>query len=127
VADLPERECPICGFSFLPKRRAQETCSVACRNTLNARRSAKERGDALRGRRRGGKRQRYPKLMGKPAHRRVAEEALGRELRPGEVVHHLNGDKTDFRAVNLIVMSSQRAHNQLGHDGWRDKLKRGRS
>lgn len=81
-----------------------------------ARRTANARGDKLRGRKTTG-RGRYPKLMGKPAHRAAAEAAIGRELRPGEVVHHLNGDKTDFRPSNVIVISSQSAHARVSKAG----------
>lgn len=36
-------------------------------------------------------------------HRLVAELALGRKLRRTEVVHHINGDKTDNRNCNLLI------------------------
>ena len=45
-------------------------------------------------------------------HRRVAAATLGRPLRKGEVVHHVNGDKTDNRPENLQVMT-QAEHARL--------------
>ena len=41
-------------------------------------------------------------------HRDMAALKLGRRLEPGETVHHVNGDKTDFHPENLIVFSSHR-------------------
>ena len=46
-------------------------------------------------------------------HRVEAEQALGRPLEPGEVVHHINGDRSDNCPENLQVMRSQGHHMAL--------------
>lgn len=45
-------------------------------------------------------------------HRVIAEQTIGRKLRPGEVVHHLDGDKTNNSPENLVVCSSASVHRQ---------------
>ena len=46
-------------------------------------------------------------------HRVAAEAALGRPLEPGEVVHHVNGDRGNNSPENLQVMRSQGHHMAL--------------
>ena len=55
-------------------------------------------------------------------HRMLAEETLGWSLAPSEVVHHINGDRSDNRLENLRVLRSQGHHMALEH--LQRKLKR---
>lgn len=52
----------------------------------------------------------YPKFFGRHLHRTVAELALGRELKPGEVVHHIDGNNQNNDYKNLMVFKNQAQH-----------------
>ena len=52
----------------------------------------------------------YPKLYGRHEHRVVASKMLGRPLKKGEVVHHIDGNKRNNDPLNLMVFKSQAEH-----------------
>lgn len=54
----------------------------------------------------------YRRKESTPIHRIVAEEILGRKLKPGEVVHHINLNKLDNTPENLFVFSSSSEHSK---------------
>ena len=60
----------------------------------------------------------YTKQYGRHEHRIIAEQILGRELKPGEIVHHIDGDKRNNDPGNIMVFSSQSEHIKwhLEHD-----------
>lgn len=52
----------------------------------------------------------YEKKYSVHTHRRMAVFKLGRQLRPGEVVHHIDGNKRNNDPKNLMIFESQKAH-----------------
>lgn len=116
--------CVICSRSFAKvKNTTGLYCSRKCawearggveHNARVARESAEQRGDAQRGR---GEGRTYRKRNGRHEHRVVVEQKIGRVLRPGEVVHHIDGDKLNNDPDNLAVMTQ--AEHMRKHDLWK--------
>ncbi len=52
----------------------------------------------------------YPKYYGRHEHRVVAERILGRPLKTGEVVHHIDGNVRNNNPENLRIFASQAEH-----------------
>lgn len=57
------------------------------------------------------------KLYGVHEHRILAELKLGRDLLPGEVVHHIDGNPRNNDLSNIEVLSSQAEHARLHNFG----------
>ena len=52
----------------------------------------------------------YSKQYGRHEHRVVAEQTIGRSLKRGEVVHHIDGNKRNNSPLNLLVFKTQKEH-----------------
>ena len=124
LPDAMPRACKWCGEMFTPERKKykQILCSLKCQyqyrdskrpsNAEISRQTAKQRGDTIRGR---GAGKSYIKREGQHEHRLIAAQALGRELLPGEVVHHIDGNRRNNATNNLIVLPSQGIHLSIHH------------
>lgn len=52
----------------------------------------------------------YKKKNGRHEHRTAAEKKIGRKLKKGEVVHHIDGNKRNNEPDNLIIFKNQAQH-----------------
>jgi len=46
-------------------------------------------------------------------HRMIIESDIGRQLQKGEVIHHIDGCKSNNKLENLLLCSTQREHNEI--------------
>ena len=104
---IPEQQCVRCGALFRrdPGGRPRKYCTKRCSEIARLYEGGWTRI------RRG-----YPVFWTGKAevlvHRIVMEEKLGRPLRDTETVHHINGQKTDWRAENLELWDHAQPHGQ---------------
>jgi len=106
---MPTGICHHCGLEF--KRDADQLrrakfsfCSVDCKRANPDFRTyaASQNGDKQRDRGAGVS---YRKRNGRHEHRVVMEQTIGRPLRPGEIVHHRDGNKRNNDPANLELMT----------------------
>ncbi len=48
-------------------------------------------------------------------HRLIMERKIGRKLKKGEVIHHINGNPSDNRIKNLILCKTHGCHTEKYH------------
>jgi|SRR3990167_57022 len=103
-----KRTCQECGKSYITKASVRRFfCGQICANIYRARnlrenKIAFKKSDTL---------EKTGYVTGHSAYRkrrvrvhvRIAEHILGRKLKSGEVVHHINLDKSDNRHCNLLI------------------------
>ena len=124
--------CDYCGAEYIKKVNAIHNHNFCCRDHFyrwNAKRISEynksdnpmnkpggvmearlRRSAQLRGR---GEGKSYKKFLGRHEHRYVAEMKLGRALRQGEVVHHIDGNFRNNNPDNLMILPSQAEHARI--------------
>lgn len=142
---MPKKEkvtkpCIICGtpVTRIPSHMLENACcSKACTEKYRKQRASKmakelnptkmtpEVRAKLRKARLGkGEGKSYEKTYGRHTHRVVAEEKLGRKLKPGEIVHHIDGNKRNNHPDNIQVLPSQAEHARIHMiERWEEKRK----
>lgn len=111
------RICEQCGEEYAPTRHNQKFCSTGCVGDSN--RKFLDIPDCIEGAdRKLDKNLGYVRVycpMHREAntwgyvyeHRLVAEQMIGRDLVPGEIVHHKNRKRWDNRPENLEVLTKE--------------------
>lgn len=134
IAGLKNRDCLLCGETFKPKairslrcfgcqKSRCQKCGVLIsaslgRMMVKPRHCMKCCGVPV-----GSKRESHGYISiktesgWKAEHRYNAEIKIGRKLRKGEVVHHIDGNPSNNEMLNLVVCRTNREHLDTYHSG----------
>jgi uncharacterized protein (DUF1330 family) len=120
------KPCDVCGkdVTRVPSQfRKSVLCSKTCTSIFNSRRftdmnvelnpsrmTFETRTKVRRSRLGTGEGKTYSKTYGRHTHRVMAEKLIGRPLRKGEVVHHIDENKRNNHPLNLMIFPNQAAH-----------------
>lgn len=117
LADFSSRTRNPDGYKELKDYRGMSQNMTEINRKLNPTRMDLETRRKLReARLNTGEGKTYEKTYGVHTHRVVAEQILGRPLRKGEVVHHIDGDKRNNSPENLRIFESQAEHARFHKD-----------
>lgn len=107
--------CKVCSQEFLTRHNSA-TCSPSCRAKLRWSKTTPEERQVKKFKTARGyiyKRTDEGKYVGE--HRLIMQGHIGRQLDSSEHVHHINGNRSDNRIKNLVLLS--RSDHNILHKG----------